>query len=174
MDISPGRFSSEHLQQFQKAFCSAVVCYLWKIIYSAFPERKKEANFWSACRLWMWKIPVDVQKVTSRDKFCSIWGQHHQAAHQSKESQSKKILNNVFLVRCNGYFSNLFVICFFQEYALLHHHQCIYFHFSQILLVLNPITVSKYNRQICKASDSLAERACILSTELLISLNMSP
>lgn len=84
------------------------------------------------------------------------------------------ILSNIVLVRHSDDFSNLFVVCFFQGYAPLHCHQLIYFHFSQILPVLNLTTVSKYNRQICKASVSLAKRACILFTELSISFNMSP
>lgn len=116
---------------------------------------------------------MDIQKVTRRGKYCSTRGQHCQAAHKSKE-WSKQIFNNIVLVRCNGDFTKLFVIRFFQDYAPLHCHQLTYFHFSQILLVLNPTTVSKYNRQICKASVTLAEKACILFTELSIAFSMSP
>jgi len=117
---------------------------------------------------------MDVQKVIRRGKFCSTMGQHLQAAHKSKEWWSKQILNNIVLVRYNGDFSKFFVICFFQEYTPLRCHQPIYFHFSQILLVLNPTTFSKYDREVCKSSVSLAERAFILFTELSISFNMSP
>lgn len=173
IDIFPGRYSSKHLQQFQKAFCWAVLCSLWNIIHSAFSREKKEINFWSACRLQLREIPMGIQKVTHRGECCSFTGQHREAARKSKERGSKQILNNIVLVRYNGDLSKLFVTWFFQEYAPLRCHQPIYFHFSQILLVLNPTTLSKYKRQICKASVSLAERACILFTELSISFNMS-
>lgn len=169
ISIFPGRQSSKQVWHLQKAFCW-VLCPRWNTKYST-SSGEREIYFWSSCRHGVWDILVDVQRGTHRGKFCSIWGQHHQVAHKSKNIGLSKI--SVVLVRYTTHFFNLLVRSFLQEYASLHCHQVIYIHFSPILLLLNPTTVSKYNREVCRAPLSLAERACILFTELFIPFDVS-
>lgn len=133
------------------AFYWAVFCALQNITYPNFSWKRQISgqivDFRCGRSQWTCK------KLLAEASLAASGASTARLSSLCSECWSKQILNNILIVRRNGDLTNLPVMRFFQEYTILHCHQFIYFHFSQILPACNPTAVWKCNWQICNASN---------------------